>query len=295
MDEAVRRVMDAISRRATTSARSPCSRPRSRTPSRATSTSRPSAGRWSSRSWSRSSDGQQAAPHDEPPAHDELDDDASDRDAQTRRRKSASWTDAITPDVVRSIMGTVLMALGAIALIALLLPGQGKPHRHVAGRGRAMVPDRALAAAVPAARRRVVRRRGSGQAPELGVGDDPRRADAGVRLGTGGVRGPRYQALRPRARRRDHRPVPREHPRTAAHGAGRVHPARRADDRRADARLQPAAARDLPPGHGHRPMGRRDRRDLDASRAGTGRRQPAKTAKPPPNRSRPASRSPPSR
>ncbi len=44
----------------------------------------------------------------------------------TRRRKSASWTDAITPDVVRSIMGTVLMALGAIALIALLLPGQGK-------------------------------------------------------------------------------------------------------------------------------------------------------------------------
>ena len=30
-----------------------------------------------------------------------------------------------TPEVVRSIVGTAMMALGAITLIALILPGQG--------------------------------------------------------------------------------------------------------------------------------------------------------------------------
>src|SRR3954469_495463 len=43
-----------------------------------------------------------------------------------RRRTSRGFTSQITPDVVRSILGTVLMALGAITLIALLLPGDGK-------------------------------------------------------------------------------------------------------------------------------------------------------------------------
>ena len=35
------------------------------------------------------------------------------------------FTDRLTPDVVRSILGTALMALGAITLIALILPGEG--------------------------------------------------------------------------------------------------------------------------------------------------------------------------
>ena len=39
------------------------------------------------------------------------------------RRPSTGFTSRITPDVVRSIVGTLMMALGAITLIALLLPG----------------------------------------------------------------------------------------------------------------------------------------------------------------------------
>ena len=55
MDEAIERVIAVDPEpRATTSARSPCSRARSRTACRATCTSRRSAARWSSRSWSRS-------------------------------------------------------------------------------------------------------------------------------------------------------------------------------------------------------------------------------------------------
>ncbi|HET7169679.1 MAG TPA: DNA translocase FtsK 4TM domain-containing protein [Candidatus Limnocylindrales bacterium] len=45
----------------------------------------------------------------------------------TRRRSSAGgFTSRFTPEVVRSIVGTILMALGAITLIALILPGEGK-------------------------------------------------------------------------------------------------------------------------------------------------------------------------
>ena len=62
MEEAVRPGHRGDRRsRATTSARSRCSRPRSRTACRASCTSRRSAGRWSSRSWSRSDDGDPAA------------------------------------------------------------------------------------------------------------------------------------------------------------------------------------------------------------------------------------------
>ncbi len=43
----------------------------------------------------------------------------------TRRRRSTRFTNRITPDVARSIIGTLMMALGAITLIALILPGEG--------------------------------------------------------------------------------------------------------------------------------------------------------------------------
>ena len=42
-----------------------------------------------------------------------------------RRRRTAGFASRVTPEVVRSIVGTVMMALGAITLIALILPGEG--------------------------------------------------------------------------------------------------------------------------------------------------------------------------
>ena len=42
-----------------------------------------------------------------------------------RRRISRDLARIFTPEVVRSIVGTAMMALGAITLIALILPGQG--------------------------------------------------------------------------------------------------------------------------------------------------------------------------
>ncbi len=42
-----------------------------------------------------------------------------------RRRLSRDFARIFTPEVVRSIVGTAMMALGAITLIALMLPGQG--------------------------------------------------------------------------------------------------------------------------------------------------------------------------
>ncbi|MEO5883960.1 MAG: DNA translocase FtsK 4TM domain-containing protein [Candidatus Limnocylindrales bacterium] len=43
----------------------------------------------------------------------------------SRRKSSSGALSRITPEVVRSILGTLLMALGAITLIALILPGEG--------------------------------------------------------------------------------------------------------------------------------------------------------------------------
>ncbi len=45
--------------------------------------------------------------------------------SRTRRRVSRDLARVFTPEVVRSIVGTAMMALGAITLIALILPGQG--------------------------------------------------------------------------------------------------------------------------------------------------------------------------
>jgi S-DNA-T family DNA segregation ATPase FtsK/SpoIIIE len=44
---------------------------------------------------------------------------------RTRRSRSDAFLSRITPDVVRSVVGTLMMALGAITLIALVLPGEG--------------------------------------------------------------------------------------------------------------------------------------------------------------------------
>ncbi|MDO8483673.1 MAG: DNA translocase FtsK [Candidatus Limnocylindrales bacterium] len=43
----------------------------------------------------------------------------------TRARRSGPFAGRLTPDVVRSILGLILLVLGAMTLIALVLPGQG--------------------------------------------------------------------------------------------------------------------------------------------------------------------------
>jgi len=43
----------------------------------------------------------------------------------TRARRSNPFASRLTPDVVRSILGLILLVLGAMTLIALVLPGQG--------------------------------------------------------------------------------------------------------------------------------------------------------------------------
>src|SRR5919109_1930364 len=44
---------------------------------------------------------------------------------RTRSRLSRDFERIFTPEVVRTIVGTAMMALGAITLIALILPGEG--------------------------------------------------------------------------------------------------------------------------------------------------------------------------
>jgi DNA segregation ATPase FtsK/SpoIIIE-like protein len=44
---------------------------------------------------------------------------------RSRSRRSSAWTSRLTPDVVRSILGLALLVLGAMTLIALILPGEG--------------------------------------------------------------------------------------------------------------------------------------------------------------------------
>jgi S-DNA-T family DNA segregation ATPase FtsK/SpoIIIE len=44
---------------------------------------------------------------------------------RSRSRRSSAWASRLTPDVVRSILGLALLVLGAMTLIALILPGEG--------------------------------------------------------------------------------------------------------------------------------------------------------------------------
>ena len=112
MDEAIERILDLDPEPGRPHQRDRrCSRARSRTACRATCTSRRSAGRWSSRSWSRSE---------------------WRRRRRTTRRRAAPAPAAgcrrsrpSAPEVARSLVGIVLLVLGAVTLIALALPGQG--------------------------------------------------------------------------------------------------------------------------------------------------------------------------
>ena len=71
-----------------------------------------------------------------------------------RRRAARVERAAISPDVVRSLVGIVLLVAGRVTLVALICPGAGRAHRLVARRRRAVVRHRPLAAAVPADRGR---------------------------------------------------------------------------------------------------------------------------------------------
>ena len=116
-------------RRATTSARSRCSRPRSRTASRASCTSRRSAGRWSSRSWSRSRVAtRRTAVRDRHAATRR----AAGRRAQSRGLADAEHALGLSPAVVRSLIGIMLLVLGAVTLDRPAPARPGRPDRLVA-------------------------------------------------------------------------------------------------------------------------------------------------------------------
>src|ERR1044072_4704163 len=71
-----------------------------------------------------------------------------------RRAPSFSWPSS-NPDVTRSLVGIILLAAGAITLIALILPGQGRLtdiwRDAIApwfGSGRGLLPFSVLAAGI---------------------------------------------------------------------------------------------------------------------------------------------------
>ena len=140
---------------------------RSRTASRATSTSRPSADRWSSRSWSRSELGDEHDGRARPgPARTEP---AASR--APRRRRSAGFTSRFTPGGRPLDRGHGDDGPGGDHAHRPDPPRRGRPDRLVARLDRAVVRDRPLAAAVPAAGRRLVDRRADpGKKPGSGWG-----------------------------------------------------------------------------------------------------------------------------
>ena len=100
------------------------------------------------------------------------------------RRSSALVERALTPDVVRSIVGLILLVLGAMTLIALVLPGQGALTELVDATSFApWFGTDALAAAVLPARGRLVPRMGTRQAAGLGLGDHAARPRDHLSLG----------------------------------------------------------------------------------------------------------------
>ena len=90
-----------------------------------------------------------------------------------RRASSPSLSLGVSPAVVRSLIGIVLLVLGAVTLIALMLPGQGALTdwwRNLAvpyfGTGRWLLPVRAAAVGL-------VPRVGPGQGSRRAVGPHP--------------------------------------------------------------------------------------------------------------------------
>ncbi len=199
---------------------------------------------------------------------------ATRRRTTTPRRRRRSNGLNVNPEVARSIVGIVLLVLGAVTLIALALPGQGAltdwwrdsiaPWFET---GRWFLPFLLL---------------GAGWYVEWGPGKRPGSGWGMTLLGIGiayvgflgRVRGPRPDAGGGGARRRPDRPVRGGHPRAAAHEPRRVRRAAGNRHRRADARVQPPPATGREAGHRDREVGRRRGRGLDAARAGGGRTGP---------------------
>ena len=113
-----------------------------------------------------------------------------------RRRRAARLRGrGSTPEVVRSILGIVLLVARRDHAHRAGPARRGRPDRLVARLDRAVVRDRALAAAVPAARGRLVHRAGPGKQAGLGLGDDARRARDRLRRGPRRLRDPRPERL----------------------------------------------------------------------------------------------------
>ena len=87
-----------------------------------------------------------------------------------RKTSSPSLSLGISPAVVRSLIGIVLLVLGAVTLIALMLPGQGALTDWWRNLAVPYFGDRALAAAVRAAAVGLVPRVGPGQGSRRAVG-----------------------------------------------------------------------------------------------------------------------------
>ena len=133
----------------------------------------------------------------------------------------------------------------------------GRPDRLVARLDRAVVRDRPLAAAVPAARRRLVRRVGPGQAAELGLGPDARRDRRSPTSGSSARSSSSTSRWRARSAAAAGSDGSWPASGAAAHRARRVRRAARDRDRRADARVQPAPAAGRPARDRDREVGRR--------------------------------------
>ena len=175
----------------------------------------------------------------------------------------------LSSDVVRSLVGLFLLGLGAVTLIALLLPGPGEPHRLVARHRGAVRRLRALAAAVRAAARRLVRGVGTGQG---GRGARGAARCSGIGMAYVGLLGLLQLTACPTVRDGDVITGGRigrflvELLRAAAHRARGVRRARGPARRGPADRVRPAAALDARPGHGPRQGRRLDAHGPDARR-----------------------------
>ena len=103
----------------------------------------------------------------------------------------ARWAARSRPTSSARSSGSTLLVLGAMTLIALMLPGRGRPDQLVDRGLRAVVRDDALAAAVLPAGRRLVARMGPGDAAGIGLGDHAPRAEHHLRRDRGRGPGPR--------------------------------------------------------------------------------------------------------
>ena len=189
----------------------------------------------------------------------------------SRARSKPAWSTRLTPDVVRSIIGLVLLVLGAMTLIALLPRGASTGEGTLTswwtdvfapwfGTMRWVVPFFFLIAGWWL-------EWGPGTRPGIGLGDHPARSRDHLRRARRGSPDP-GDLGRPAGT------CPRRHPDGPVHGAGGLRPAHRAGRRRHHRGLRdPAPAADQA-GRGHRPLDGHDRGGVpqaDARRGGRGR------------------------